>query len=75
MQHGNWTFVRSLNSLQVETQGSVVSVGSFDGVHRGHQTVLRAVVNRAEQFGLTAVAMTFERNLASFLPKSARRPA
>lgn len=74
MQHGNWTFVRSLNSLQVETQGSVVSVGSFDGVHRGHQAVLRAVVNRAEQFGLTAVAMTFEPQPREFFAEE-RAPA
>ena len=39
---------------------SVVTVGSFDGVHRGHQAVLEEVVRRARQRGLPSVAVTFE---------------
>jgi riboflavin kinase/FMN adenylyltransferase len=39
---------------------SVVSIGNFDGVHRGHRAVLEGVVARARARGLAAVAVTFE---------------
>ena len=39
---------------------SVVALGNFDGVHRGHQSVLRAVVARARAIGGRAVAVTFD---------------
>ncbi len=39
--------------------GTVVTVGTFDGVHRGHWEVLEAVRARAGQVGLPAVLVTF----------------
>jgi riboflavin kinase/FMN adenylyltransferase len=39
---------------------SVVTIGNFDGVHRGHQAVLGEVVATARERGLPAVAVTFE---------------
>ncbi|MCK5376957.1 MAG: bifunctional riboflavin kinase/FAD synthetase [Acidobacteria bacterium] len=41
-------------------QGSVISIGNFDGVHIGHQAVLRHVVERADALGTSALAMTFD---------------
>lgn len=41
-------------------QGSVVTVGSFDGVHLGHQAVLDEIVQRARASGRTSVVVTFE---------------
>jgi len=40
--------------------GAVVTVGTFDGVHRGHQRVLAEVVERARKGGLTGVLVTFD---------------
>ncbi len=40
--------------------GSVVTIGSFDGVHVGHQRLLRRVRSEATRAGLTAVAVTFD---------------
>jgi riboflavin kinase/FMN adenylyltransferase len=40
--------------------GSVVTIGSFDGVHIGHQRLLRRVRREATRDGLTAVAVTFD---------------
>jgi riboflavin kinase / FMN adenylyltransferase len=37
-----------------------VTVGNFDGVHRGHQALVEAVVKAARAFQGTAVALTFD---------------
>jgi riboflavin kinase/FMN adenylyltransferase len=42
------------------TRDSVVTVGTFDGVHRGHHEVLAEVARRAEASGLQSVLVTFE---------------
>jgi len=39
---------------------TVVSIGNFDGVHRGHQKLIREVVARAEQKNIASVLITFE---------------
>lgn len=41
-------------------RGGVVAIGNFDGVHRGHQAVLRRALERAEALGLPAMVLTFE---------------
>jgi riboflavin kinase/FMN adenylyltransferase len=40
--------------------GSTVTVGSFDGVHLGHQAVLREIARRAAAAGRASVLVTFE---------------
>jgi riboflavin kinase/FMN adenylyltransferase len=39
--------------------GSVVTVGTFDGVHLGHREILRCLRSRSEQLGLPALLVTF----------------
>lgn len=41
---------------------SVVTVGTFDGVHRGHRAVLDCVKSVAEAEGLKPLAVTFDRH-------------
>jgi len=41
---------------------AVVAIGVFDGVHVGHQTLLRATVAEARLQGARAVAVTFDRD-------------
>lgn len=41
-------------------QGAVVTVGTFDGVHRGHQDVLATLVRHAEARRLPSVVITFD---------------
>lgn len=40
--------------------GSVLTVGAFDGMHRGHAALLARVRERATALGLVAAAVTFE---------------
>ncbi|MGH8892544.1 MAG: bifunctional riboflavin kinase/FAD synthetase [Actinomycetes bacterium] len=39
---------------------SVVTVGNFDGVHRGHQQVVAGVVTRSRELAATSVVTTFD---------------
>ncbi|MEW6336446.1 MAG: bifunctional riboflavin kinase/FAD synthetase [Acidobacteriota bacterium] len=41
-------------------RGGVVTIGNFDGVHRGHQTLVGEAVARARELGVPAVALTFD---------------
>ena len=41
-------------------QGSVVCIGAFDGLHRGHQALVGHALARARSQGLAAVALSFE---------------
>ena len=39
---------------------SVVTIGVFDGVHRGHQEIIGHLVSRARQLGTASVVVTFD---------------
>lgn len=54
------SFIRGLHNLPASGRGGVLTIGSFDGVHRGHQAMLTQVKARADALGVQAQAMTFE---------------
>ena len=54
------TFIRGLHNLQPGEKKSVVTIGSFDGVHIGHQAILQQLKQAAERLQLPSVVMTFE---------------
>jgi len=53
---------------------SVVTVGMFDGVHRGHRALLDRVAAEAAARGLPAGAVTFDRHPLEVLRPDARPP-
>lgn len=51
---------RSLQAFPASSARTVLAIGNFDGVHRGHQAILRNIRERAGQTGATSVAVTFD---------------
>ncbi len=64
-----------VDSLRLEWPGSVVCLGTFDGVHLGHQEVIQAAVGFARTRGLPPVLVTFDRHPASVLVPDRCPPA
>ena len=54
-------------------RGSVVTIGAFDGIHYGHQQLLRRVNELSETTGLPAVVMSFEPTPKEFFRATHRR--
>ncbi len=48
--------------LEPSPRGSVVSIGVFDGVHRGHRAILEANVARSTELGAEPTVVTFRRH-------------
>ena len=60
--------------LDVGERGSAVTIGAYDGVHRGHRAVLRLVHDLAAARDLDTVVVTFDRHPAEIVrPDSAPR--
>ncbi|CCK27094.1 Riboflavin biosynthesis protein RibF [Streptomyces davaonensis JCM 4913] len=60
---------RGLEDIPQDWGRSVVTIGSYDGVHRGHQLIIQHTVDRARELGLPAVVVTFDPH-----PKEVLRP-
>ncbi|MEW8013348.1 MAG: bifunctional riboflavin kinase/FAD synthetase [Candidatus Sedimenticola endophacoides] len=52
--------IRGLHNLRIRHRGCVATIGNFDGVHLGHQSVFRHLKEKAAEFGLPATVVTFE---------------
>jgi riboflavin kinase/FMN adenylyltransferase len=48
------------SGLPPDVMRTALTVGSFDGVHRGHQDVLRQLVERARRLGVHSLLVTFD---------------
>ncbi len=66
--------LRSIDELTSNSQPSVVSVGNFDGVHLGHHTVLRAMIDRARELNARSAVVTFHPHTSHVLQSSAQKP-
>jgi len=64
--------IHSLN--EIDSSPSVVTVGNFDGVHRGHRMILASVLDRARSLGVRSAAVTFDPHPAHVLFPGKRLP-
>jgi riboflavin kinase/FMN adenylyltransferase len=51
---------RSFDEVPDDLGPTVVTIGNFDGVHRGHRTVLQRAREEADRSGLPVVAVSFD---------------
>lgn len=63
--------LRSYENLPTEARGSVVAIGNFDGIHRGHHGVIDKARHCAESLGAPLAIMTFEPHPRSFFAPGA----
>ena len=54
--------MRVADDFGVLTRGtpSILTIGTFDGMHRGHQYLIRQVVDRARRLEYDSVVVTFD---------------
>ena len=63
---------RTLQPARPDSLGTVLTIGAYDGVHRGHRKVIAEVCRLAEERGLGSAVVTFDRHPASVVrPESA----
>ena len=52
--------LRSIDGLPGELRHGALSIGNFDGVHRGHRRLIEATLGEARQLGRPSAVLTFE---------------
>ena len=68
------TLFRDLDGPRLCPGGSVVCIGAFDGLHRGHQALVKRTVDRARVLGVPAVAVSFEPLPREYFAAGAKPP-
>lgn len=52
--------IKDINELRDTLRGSCVTIGNFDGVHKGHQKLLKRTREKARAYDAESVVMTFD---------------
>lgn len=52
--------IREINGLNSSHRPCVATIGNFDGVHLGHETVIQTLLTASKERGLPAAVITFE---------------
>ena len=52
--------INGLHNLRPRHRGCVLTIGNFDGVHRGHRQLIDALCEKAKAMGVPSMLMTFE---------------
>jgi riboflavin kinase / FMN adenylyltransferase len=63
--------IRGLVNLHERQRGCVVTIGTYDGIHLGHQALLRRLKEHAAQLGAPTVVLTFEPTPREYLTPEA----
>ncbi len=63
--------IRGLHNVRPgASQGCVLTIGNFDGVHLGHQALIAATIERARQLDVPATLLSFEPSPREYFAKS-----
>lgn len=57
---GNMELIEDLKLIKTPFNKSVITIGNFDGVHKGHQALFHQVIEKAEEINGTSVVITFD---------------
>ncbi|MBE9522039.1 MAG: bifunctional riboflavin kinase/FAD synthetase [Proteobacteria bacterium] len=68
------TLICTLDNLPDNINNPVVTIGNFDGVHKGHQTLFKKVRDRAMDLQGTSVVITFEPHPIKVMSPEKLRP-
>jgi len=52
--------VQGTANIPQSARGAALAIGNFDGVHRGHQALVKATRDEARKLGVQAGAVVFE---------------
>lgn len=52
--------IRGLHNLKPDHRGSIVTIGNFDGVHRGHQAILQRIKQKSLEMEVPSMLICFE---------------
>ncbi|NLW48649.1 MAG: riboflavin biosynthesis protein RibF [Firmicutes bacterium] len=61
------SILKARQEISKSPKSSVVTIGNFDGVHRGHQIILQRTIANARRLGGLAIALTFSNHTESLL--------
>jgi riboflavin kinase/FMN adenylyltransferase len=66
--------MRIHRGFDLNLPGCAVTIGNFDGVHRGHQAMLALLTSEARHRGLPSCVLTFEPHPRDFFAQRAGKP-
>ena len=52
--------IRGLHNMRPRHRGCVVTIGAFDGVHLGHQAVIRHLLDKSRELAVPSLVIVFE---------------
>jgi riboflavin kinase/FMN adenylyltransferase len=65
----------NISNFSVLKKGCALTIGNFDGVHRGHQAMLALLKNEASHRNIPSCVMTFEPHPRDYFAKVTQKPA
>jgi riboflavin kinase / FMN adenylyltransferase len=67
--------ITSLNQIKTQHHASIVTIGNFDGVHLGHQEIIKQVKAQAQLSSTTSLVIIFEPQPKEYFLPLEQRPA